>query len=625
MPFDFNAYDQKCNGLTVEELQREWEHYTRLISGAATSTAVSGVAIPFTLGISTIGVAMAAPAIHNARKKREIVERHLNKFNATHHTRKRDVLGSMAVSGTIGVVTLGVSSFGADAIATAGAEHGIQAVVANETAIKIATHAALDGAGLAAEHAHTDHLKKKDAFKAFKKAGVFKAVKDAKAAEAGYAYGAQPIPSPYNNQGYAYPYTAASGSSQALPMPPPPYSPATAPTTYQQPGYSTTQNGYPQDFKAPITLASAPQLNYNSAFVTPSTQDHYGYTPQQQIPRPSDLSNHPMYAQVSSPPQTPMAGYSPHVMQGQEQARENTQSPMMPMYQPQTHEPPSFTQTPVIAPYSPTTASSGSFNMSSLSETLPSQTTTYQHQQPQFQPFPGAALPTPPQDNKQNEVHTYLPTQSSISTPTPEYSNPAPPTGYFPSVSASPNTTSYPPPPVTLSPHSTPQPSQPPSVQITQQPQYHQSPSPYPVPHYTGPSQQPQHHQSPVSYAPPQHTTLSQQPQYPQSPSPYPVSQYTGPSQQAQVLSPPPPSTYPQHTDSKSAITALPQSFTPHAAYNPQDYGPISPQQQQQGTAISSYGGIGGNTQVSQVTQNHAYYQVPHPSQPPMGTYVPQY
>ncbi|KAK1993585.1 hypothetical protein LX36DRAFT_615653, partial [Colletotrichum falcatum] len=182
MPFDFKAYDAKCNGLTPEELQREWEHYTRLISGASTSTAVSGMAIPFTLGVSTIGVAMAAPAIHNARKKREIIERHLQKHGLTHLTRKRDVLGSMAVSGTIGVVTLGVGSMGADAVATAGAEHGISAIVENDTAIKVVTHAALDGVGLGIEHAHTNRLKKKDAFKAFQAAGVFQAVRDAKAA-----------------------------------------------------------------------------------------------------------------------------------------------------------------------------------------------------------------------------------------------------------------------------------------------------------------------------------------------------------------------------------------------------------------------------------------------------------
>ena len=100
---------------------------------------------------------MSAPAIHNARKKREIIEGHLRRHGTTHHTRKRDVLGSVAVSGTIGVVTLGVGAMGTDALATAGAEHGISAVVENEMAIKIVSHAALDGADMMVEHAHTNH------------------------------------------------------------------------------------------------------------------------------------------------------------------------------------------------------------------------------------------------------------------------------------------------------------------------------------------------------------------------------------------------------------------------------------------------------------------------------------
>ncbi|KAK0724950.1 hypothetical protein B0H67DRAFT_598387 [Lasiosphaeris hirsuta] len=199
MPFDFKSYDAKCAGMDPNELQREWQHYTRLISGASTSTAVSGIAIPLTMGVSLIGVGMAAPAIHNARKKREIIEKHLQRQGTTHNTRKRDVLGSMAFSGTIGVVTLGVGSMGADAIATTGAEHGISAIVENETAIKIVTHAALDGAGMGLEHMYTHHKKEKEAQKAFQAAGVFQAVADAKAQEAGYAA------VPYNQQGYNVP------------------------------------------------------------------------------------------------------------------------------------------------------------------------------------------------------------------------------------------------------------------------------------------------------------------------------------------------------------------------------------------------------------------------------------
>ncbi|KAK4220969.1 hypothetical protein QBC38DRAFT_350121, partial [Podospora fimiseda] len=181
MPFDFKKYDEKCSAMNAEELQREWQHYTRLITGAATSTTVSGLALPLTCGVSVIGVGMAAPAIHNARKKREIIEKHLNLRGTTHNTRKRDVISGVAVSGTIGVVTLGVGTAGADAIATAGAEHGIQSIVANETAIKVVTHAALDGAGMGVEHLYTHHMKQRDAHKAFAAAGTLQAVADAKA------------------------------------------------------------------------------------------------------------------------------------------------------------------------------------------------------------------------------------------------------------------------------------------------------------------------------------------------------------------------------------------------------------------------------------------------------------
>ncbi|KAL3605073.1 hypothetical protein FPOAC2_00015 [Fusarium poae] len=282
----------------MEELQREWEHYTRLISGAATSTAVSGCAIPLTLGVSTIGVAMAAPAIHDARKKREIIERHLNRLNATHHTRKRDVLGSMAVSGTIGVVTLGVGSMGADAIATAGAEHGIQSIVANETAIKIVSHAAFDGAGMAVEHAHTGHLKKKDARKAFQKAGVFQAVQDAKAAEAGYSI------QPYQSNGQ-YPVYAAAGPSQALSLPPPPYSAAVGQPS-PHPAYTPSPNGYPSDFNNP--MLSQPTSNQN-VYLVPNTagqqplKQPYDYSQQQYIATSSVPSPMPpVDGQILSPP-----------------------------------------------------------------------------------------------------------------------------------------------------------------------------------------------------------------------------------------------------------------------------------------------------------------------------------
>lgn len=531
MPFDFKAYDQKCQGLTLEELQREWEHYTRLISGAATSTAVSGCAIPLTLGVSTIGVAMAAPAIHNARKKREIIERHLNRLNATHKTRKRDVLGSMAVSGTIGVVTLGVGSMGADAVATAGAEHGIQSIVANETAIKLVSHAALDGAGMMVEHKHTDHLKKKDARKAFQKAGVFQAVQDAKAAEAGYTI------QPYQNNGQVY---AAGSSSQALPPPPPPYNVAVGQTPVPQ-SYNVTPNGYPQDLKAPV---AQPQAQQYQSYLTPQAtgqppiQQQYDYS-QQQVPTygaPSPMP--PSNTQMFSPPQTPAVQYPPQTPQ----APNTQQAQAQPLYHQQTSVPP---YNPAVTPQP--------FNMTAMHQALPPATPapSTPYQQPQTQQVPGMVLPTPPQDS----TRAYMPQQVQPQ-PTGQIAG-APQAGYFPNVPATP--AGYPP-AVTVPQQPTPQPAS-----LAQMPppadpaNVYQTPVQHVAQHQTGyqpspiPAAQPQYHQQPA-YTSPQ------------------VSQHTGTYQQAPAPAPAP-------VDRRSSFIAPHQpTYAPHAPYNPQDWAP-KPQQ----------------------------------------------
>jgi hypothetical protein len=92
MPFDFEEYQKKCDGLTTEQLHREWENYTRQIAGGATSTATSVMFSPFTGGVSLLGIGLSAPRIHNARKKREIIEAGLQARGTTHNTRKRDVI-----------------------------------------------------------------------------------------------------------------------------------------------------------------------------------------------------------------------------------------------------------------------------------------------------------------------------------------------------------------------------------------------------------------------------------------------------------------------------------------------------------------------------------------------------
>lgn len=494
MPFDFKAYDEKCNGLTLEELQREWEHYTRLISGAATSTTVSGLAIPFTLGVSTIGVAMAAPAIHNARKKREIIEKHLNKLNATHNTRKRDVLGSMAFSGTIGVVTLGVGTLGADAVAQAGAEHGISAIAANETAIKVVTHAALDGAGMAVEHKHTSHLKKKDAFKAFKKAGVFQAVADAKAQEAAQSYGQMGQPQQYNSQAYAQYYSAGGSSSQGHLAPPPPYSAsgtpapytaagtpapytaAGAPAPYQAP-YGTDQYGYPVDFKAPVAQTPAPQQSQPYQAPDASNQQAYnGYyqqqvpqqqvpaqqqaPPQQQMPPQQQSSAIPVSAMALSPPQTPGSGYPPPLARGQENV--NVQSPVTPQPQQSSQipvsalansqsQPQQSSAIPVSALAQPhqssaVPVSAMEFSQPQQSSAVPVSAMDFsqsQTQSPEYQPQQSSAIPVSAMDCSQ-------PQQSAV--PVSQISG-------IPGATAAVSAQTYPPPPATSTQSYPPPPS----------------------------------------------------------------------------------------------------------------------------------------------------------------------
>ncbi|KAM0209005.1 hypothetical protein ACHAQI_006701 [Fusarium lateritium] len=570
MPFDFKAYDKKCQGLTLEELQREWEHYTRLISGAATSTAVSGVAIPLTLGISTIGVAMAAPAIHNARKKREIIERHLNRLNATHHTRKRDVLGSMAVSGTIGVVTLGVGSMGADAVATAGAEHGIQAIVANETAIKIVSHAAFDGAGMAVEHAHTSHLKKKDAHKAFQKAGVFQAVQDAKAAEAGYTI------QPYPNTNQTYPQYAAPSSSQALPMPPPSYTAAVGQTP--QPAYNLTPDGYPQDYKVPITQPDIPQ--YSQFYLTPNTtgqypqQQSYDYSQPQQIPvssAPSPMP--PMNTQIFSPPQTPATQYPASISQ--------------PAQPPQQYSP--YPQQPGVAYYNAAPPPQ-SFDMSAIHQALPVATPapTNAYQNPQYYTYPSNTLPTPPQVNPQS----YMPQ------PVHHDVRGQAPAGYFPTVPASP--TGYPPTAIAVPVHPTQ------SV-----PASHLSPQFESAHALRAPEQHVM--QSHTGYQP---ATPAVQPQYHQHPG-YPMPQHAGTYQQAQ-----PPT--PVDTSRRDLFMGTPQpSLTPHAPYNPQHYGQISQQEKTNNSSAHIANSI--PAPVSQTVPPPMQYQTMPPTPLPTGSTVSQY
>lgn len=130
-----------------------------------TSTTLSVGFAPFTLAASLLGLGLFGPRIHNAskkRKKRVIIESHLQPLEFTHHTHQRDVLGPMALSSTIGGLTLDLAPAGADAVMSVGAEHAIAAIASNPDTVVVATHAALDGVRGGVEHAHAKKTQKKE-------------------------------------------------------------------------------------------------------------------------------------------------------------------------------------------------------------------------------------------------------------------------------------------------------------------------------------------------------------------------------------------------------------------------------------------------------------------------------
>ncbi|KAK6354149.1 hypothetical protein TWF730_008565 [Orbilia blumenaviensis] len=161
----FEEYDAKCAEMTIEQLQLEWEHYTRVAYGSGTSTAVAGLAIPFTLGVSILGMIFSAPINHNARKKREIIETHFKSRGETPVTRKRDTVLPVVISGTVGVVGIGVSAVGAEAILANGVEYGVQAAAEEKIAAKVVSHVAVDAVAVSGEHAHARHKRAKQAEK----------------------------------------------------------------------------------------------------------------------------------------------------------------------------------------------------------------------------------------------------------------------------------------------------------------------------------------------------------------------------------------------------------------------------------------------------------------------------
>lgn len=144
--FKFDEFDALCADLDADQLQLKWQHYTRALSAASSSTAVATLAAAPTGGISMIGAIIAGPLMHNARKKRQIIERHMSALDVTPETRKKDIVGPALLSGFLGGATAGIG-MGAEALAVDKATKIIGHVVADGIMTKV------EDARAAKEHA----------------------------------------------------------------------------------------------------------------------------------------------------------------------------------------------------------------------------------------------------------------------------------------------------------------------------------------------------------------------------------------------------------------------------------------------------------------------------------------
>lgn len=152
--FKFAEFDALCAELSDEELQLKWQHYTRTLTSASTSTTVSVLAAGPTGGVSMIGAMIAGPLLHNARKKRQMVGRHMRSRGLEPDTRAKDVYVPLAIGGTVGAATMGVGSIGAEALAVD--------LIADKTVAKVILHTALDVGVTAGEEKHLRHEHKKE-------------------------------------------------------------------------------------------------------------------------------------------------------------------------------------------------------------------------------------------------------------------------------------------------------------------------------------------------------------------------------------------------------------------------------------------------------------------------------
>lgn len=412
MPFDFKDYQSKCDGMTTEQLHKEWENYTRQISGGATGTATSVLFAPVTGGISLMGLGLSAPKIHNARKKREIIEAGLKARGTTHNTRKRDVIAPMAITGVISGATLGLAGPAANAVAGQVVEHGVEYAAA---------HVALDAGGAVLEHQHGKHHHNKANAKLQAQYENFKiqyaqeqaAAQDIKPPLSGYQPGLQ-IPGSVQSPHLASQMTPNGADiSGGANMPgPPPYQPqgwldpspdqkyeyVPVPVAYDtKPQQSTTQ----QQTQQQTTFYTGAALQINTYQST--TQQQSFASMQQTNASQQQTVNHP-----GSPPEKP-AVQQPNTYHAQ-------QSENLPGYAPE--KPPiSYHPSPCPTPapaYSP-------------------QTTTAQQVPPPSLPQHRPSLPTPVPTPHIPIHRPSLPTGPPPTT-TSQMQTPNPPSGHLPAM-----------------------------------------------------------------------------------------------------------------------------------------------------------------------------------------------
>lgn len=111
--------------MTTEQLRNEWNHYTRQLAGGATSTATSVLLAPMTGGGSLVGLGLGPAKVHNARRKREIIEAGLRAKGTTHQTNKMDVIAPMMFTGAISGVTMGLAGPAANMVTGHAVGHGV--------------------------------------------------------------------------------------------------------------------------------------------------------------------------------------------------------------------------------------------------------------------------------------------------------------------------------------------------------------------------------------------------------------------------------------------------------------------------------------------------------------------